>query len=315
MGKYKELKPEGLKRYSIADRGSKVDQGIFAQPSRSGEFADSFLNSLPSILKARDFALLIEHLKQARAESRPIIWLMGAHVIKCGLNPLIIDLLRDGWVSLIGLNGAGVIHDTELALYGSTSEEVGETLKDGSFGMVIETNDFINEAVTAGYRDLSLPGYGEAMGQALKKARPRYENNCLLTAAFDRDVPVTVHVGIGTDINHPHPTADGAAIGTLSLRDFRILAHVLTGLKGGVVLHWGSTVILPEVFLKALSYVRNLGYPAFDFTTANFDMIQHYRPNVNVVNRPTQDNGQGYSFTGHHEIMLPLLASVLKNIS
>ncbi|MBN2542480.1 hypothetical protein JXI42_06405 [bacterium] len=314
MGKYDELKPEGLKRYSIKQRESKVHISDMGSPPKNWGHFQEFAESLPKILKAKDLADLTQSTKKARDEGRKIMWFIGAHVIKCGLSPILIDLIENGWVSSLSMNGAGVIHDSELTLFGQTSEDVGKSLKDGSFGMVEETNDFINDAISAGFKDNSNPGYGETIAKALLETDPPHAEASLLIACFKKGIPVTVHVAIGTDINHPHASANGAAIGELTLRDFRILANQVSKLEGGIVLNWGSAVILPEVFLKALTYARNLGYNVFNFDAANFDMIHQYRPNMNIVKRPTDGSGKGYEFTGHHEIMLPLFAAILKSM-
>jgi len=236
--------------------------------------------------------------------------MLGAHVIKCGLSPIIIDLMEKGIITTIATNGAGTIHDTELACCGKTSEDVEENLKNGTFGMASETADIINNTISEGKSgDL---GFGELLGKRLSEKDIPYRNFSILSAGYRLRIPVTVHVAIGTEIVHQHPSADGEAIGKLSLKDFRIFANNLKNLEGGVVFNIGSAVILPEVFLKALTVVKNLGYKVENFTAVNIDMIQHYRPKVNVVERPTAQGGKGIIITGHHEFMIPLLAAALK---
>jgi hypothetical protein len=261
-------------------------------------------------LVARDLKSLASDIVRAHRQRKPVVFMMGAHVIKVGLSPLLIDLMECGIITAIALNGAGIIHDSELALFGITSEDVAANLFDGTFGMAKETGEFLNNAVKQGRND-GL-GLGESVGKSLLEANAPNLSVSIVAKAYQMGIPVTVHVGVGTDIIHQQPSADGAAIGELSHRDFKILARHLTDLDGGVVLNIGSAVVLPEVFLKALTVARNLGYPCKTFTTANFDMIQHYRPRLNVVTRPTMGGGQGYTFTGHHEIMIPLLAAGIK---
>ena len=239
---------------------------------------------------------------------------MGAHVIKCGLSPLIIQLMEVGVIKCLALNGAGIIHDTEVSNWGITSEDVAEALNDGSFGMVKETAEFINSALEIG-KKLKL-GFGEAVGKKICESDAAYKQLSILSCGFKKKVPITVHVAIGTDILHQHPGTNGATIGELSHRDFKIFCSQVAKLtEGSVVINFGSAVVLPEVFLKALTVARNLGHNAHGFTTANFDMLRHYRPQVNVVQRPTQTGGKGFQFTGHHEIMIPLLvAGILEGI-
>jgi len=240
--------------------------------------------------------------------------MMGAHVIKVGCSTILIDFIKRNIVTAVAMNSAAAIHDVETAMWGVTSEDVAENLMDGSFGMWTETGEFINGVLTKTFHE-SDAGYGEALGEAIaEKSAPNIEYS-ILAAGIAANVPVTVHTAIGTDIIHQQPTMNGAATGELSFRDFRTLCGVVSELiDGGVVLNFGSAVILPEVFLKALTVVRNLGHKAKGFVTVNFDMIQHYRPRVNVVQRPTQDGGTGYSITGHHEIMIPLLAAAIKDV-
>jgi hypothetical protein len=310
MGKYEEIDLSKLKRYSARDRFSKVTSEIFAKPPCKIEGLKEFVDSLPKVLKANELRMLVEDIVRARSEKREIILTMGAHPIKCGLSPVIIDLMSNGFITCLATNGASIIHDTEIAFFGATSEEVDSAIKDGSFGMAGDTADFINNAVKEGQKE-SL-GFGEAVGKRILFSDAMHIDKSISAQAYRLGIPLTVHVAIGTDIIHPHPSADGSAIGELSLRDFRILTKVISRLEGGVLINFGSTVVMPEVFLKALSTVRNLGHNVYHFTTANFDMVQHYRPNRNIVERPTNCGGKGYTFTGHHEIMLPLLAALIK---
>ena len=283
----------------------------FASASQSGQSFASFFDALPNILKATDLKRLVELIVKAHEKGKPILVMMGAHVIKCGLNPIIIDLMRSGIISGLALNGAGAIHDSELAFWGTTSEDVAEGLADGSFGMARETGKILNDTIAAAKG--SGMGFGEALGKRIAAESPKFVQYSLLATGYELGVPVTVHVGIGTDIVHQQPNADGAAIGELSYRDFKIFANNVSQLgDGGVALLFGSSVLLPEVFLKALTIARNLGHPAHNFTTANFDMLPHYRPRVNVVERPVLTGGQGFQFIGHHEIMIPLLAAAIK---
>ena len=304
---YNEIDLNAIKTYSINERKSKVNISEFAKCSKKGQSFSQFFDSLPNILKSKDLLALIDDIIAAINNDKPIIIMMGAHVIKCGLNPLLIRFIELGIINCIALNGAGVIHDTELAYWGNTSEDVGQALNDGSFGMVQETPATINNALSEG-RKYKL-GFGEAVGRKISEdEKCIYKQNSLLMNAYKHKIPITVHVAIGTDIIHQHGNSDGATIGELSHRDFKIFCNQIKDLgNGGVLLNFGSAVILPEVFLKALTVVRNLGYDTHKFSTANFDMLQHYRPRVNVLNRPTQTGGRAYQFTGHHEIMIPLL--------
>lgn len=295
-----------VKTYSIKKRPSKVKRGSFAVVSRKGGSFPGFLDSLPDILKAGDFKNIVRAIIKARRKSRAVILMMGAHVIKCGLNPLVIDLIRRKIVTAVVFNGAGIIHDFEIAYQGSTSEDVCASLKNGSFGMGRETAEFINNAVNEGSKE-GL-GLGEAVGRAIAMGNLKYKRQSILFNSYKENIPLSVHVAIGTDIIHQHPSFEASAAGEASYRDFLMLVKSVSELGGaGVVLNFGSAVILPEVFLKALNLARNLGARVKDFTAANFDMIYHYRPAVNVVQRPTFGSGKGYYITGHHEIMFPLL--------
>ena len=318
MSKYSEkpLSFDGLKTVPIADRGGKVRVEDFARPFEKGGSFQQLVESFPGILAGEAFRGVVAALKRARAEKRAILWGMGGHVIKCGLGDVLLDLMRRGWVSAFVMNGAASIHDFEIAIAGNTSEDVEAVLPDGRFGAAEETGREMNTAISAGNRD-GL-GMGESLGRHLEKlANFAFSAHSVLAGAYGASVPVTVHVAIGTDTPHTHPHADGAAIGATSHRDFQLLCALVRKLdKGGVYLNLGSAVVLPEVFLKAVSVVRNLGYPLAEFTTANFDFLQHYRPRVNVVERPhVRSGGHGFAITGHHEIMIPLLAAALVELS
>lgn len=268
-----------------------------------------WLESLPRILAGKDLLEIRDRMVHAVSSNRTIILAMGAHAIKVGLNPIIIDLLDRGIIKGLAMNGACIIHDAELAMAGKTSEDVAAEIGAGRFGMAEETGRFLNEAISEGAeKDLGL---GESVGAMLIREDFPFNRHSLLARAYELDIPVTVHVAMGTDIIHFHPSADGASIGKTSHNDFRIFSGLVSELEGGVFINLGSAVIMPEVFLKALSLVRNLGHEVKDFTTVNMDFIQHYRPMTNVVHRPTMDGGKGFSLTGHHEIMFPLLAAAV----
>jgi hypothetical protein len=299
-----------LETYPLASRKSKVSAEQIGKPAVPGGSFRDFWGSLPDILAGRDLRELVRRLRSARQAERAILWGLGAHVIKVGLSPLLVDLMERGYVQGLALNGAGIIHDFEMAVAGQTSEEVAEGLGAGKFGMAEETGSLLNRAINEGVA--SGLGLGESVGAFLTDLSPPHEKLSLLWNAYRLAIPVTVHVAVGTDIIHMHPQASGEAIGQGSLTDFRLFASVVRGLDGGgVYLNFGSAVLLPEVFLKAVSVVRNLGYPLTDFATANFDFIRHYRPRVNVVERPVTGSGRGFDFVGHHEILMPLLAAAL----
>jgi hypothetical protein len=301
-----------IRSRSIQGRATKVSVEQFGKVYQKDSGLSGWIQSLPKILAGSGFRRVVEALVSARSLKRPIIWGLGAHVIKCGLNPVLIDLMERGFVTALALNGAGAIHDFEIALAGSTSEDVESELETGDFGMSRETAEWMNEAIAQGVGRGN--GLGEAIGSYLDENSNRFPfvNLSLLAAAFHRKVPVTLHVAIGTDTIHIHPSADGSLLGKGSLHDFRLLTSVVRDLNdGGVYLNCGSAVILPEVFLKAVSLVRNLGSPLGKFTTVNLDFLQHYRPHHNVVKRPTRGSGQGIELTGHHELMIPLLAAAL----
>ena len=306
ISRYEEINLENLRTYPMAELSRKVQLSEFAHPFSGDITISQFARALPKILKGADLTEFAENIAKAYTTKKPVIIMHGGHLIKTGLAPLLIDWMDRGILSAIGTNGSSIIHDTELALYGRTSEDVAEGLAEGKFGMVKETADFIN-GVIADHINSKL-GFGEALGKKLTEMNAPYANLSLLCGAYRNSVPMTVHVAIGTDIIHQHPSADGAAIGRASLRDFHIFTRQVARLcEGAVVMNIGSAVIMPEVFLKALSVARNLGYPAHKFSTANFDMLPHYRPTQNVLNRPTLTGGKKYSFTGHHEIQIPLL--------
>ncbi len=304
-----------LETYPLSSRHSKVTVKDFARPLSDDEAksAAALLNTLPNILAVQSLRAVANAIVQAKAKNKAIIWGGGGHVIKTGLAPILIDLMRRGFVSAIALNGSGIIHDFEIALIGSTSEDVDEALGQGAFGMAEETGRMLNDAINAGARDNI--GLGEAVGKMLVEAKPEFGKYSLLHEAYKNKIPVTVHATIGTDIIHLHPNTDGASIGKTSHQDFRLLTSMVRELDGGgVYLNIGSAVTLPEIFLKAVTVVRNLGVPLTTFTTANFDFIQHYRPNTNVVKRPVANGaGKGYSVTGHHELMIPLLVATILN--
>jgi Deoxyhypusine synthase len=302
---------ERVRTYPLASRQSKVRHDLFAKPWSPDSGFSGWIASLPRILAAAELAAVVTAMRRARDGNRAIVWGLGAHVIKTGLAPVIIDLMERGFVSAVALNGAGLIHDFEVALAGATSEDVEANLGPGTFGMAEETGRDLNDAIRDGAaRNLGL---GQAVVEHLARRAPAFAHVSLLSAAGRLGVPVTVHVGIGTDIIHMHPAASGEAIGAASLRDFRYFTSFVAKLEGGVYLNCGSAVMLPEVFLKAVSLVRNRGISLEGITTVNFDFIKNYRSETNVVRRPVAGIGKGYSFTGHHEIMLPLLAAALKS--
>ena len=314
MSIYDDMEPlglEGVNTYPLASRPSKVAVGDFARPFEAGASLRDFLNSLPNILAVQSIREVAARMRRARELGKPVVWGVGGHVVKTGLAPLLIELMRRGFVNGLAANGSVLVHDAEVALVGSTSEDVDATLGAGAFGAAEETGRLLNEAAHDGARD-GL-GLGEALGRALVAAAPKHAELSLLCAAYRARVPFTAHVALGTDIAHFHPLADGAALGATSHTDFRLLAELVRRMSGGgVYLNVGSAVILPEVFLKCVTLVRNLGHPLEDFTTANFDFIQSYRPLTNVVRRPTSGGaGRGFSVTGHHELTIPLLAAEL----
>ena len=309
---YEPLDFAKLKTVSIHARGGKVRTVDFARVYEKGSGLEGLLTSLPRILAADSFRAVIDRLKEAREKQRQIIWGIGGHVIKCGLAPVLVDLARRGFATAFSMNGAASIHDFEIAIAGCTSEDVEAVLPDGSFGSAEETGREMNVAIAEGLT--RAIGMGQALGRKLDTiAKPEHAADSLLLQCYRGDIPVTVHVAVGTDTPHTHPAVNPSAIGIGTHYDFRLFCSIVRGLdEGGVYLNVGSAVVMPEVFLKAVSVVRNLGYPLANFTTANFDFLQHYRPKANVVDRPHANaGGKGYSITGHHELTIPLLAAAL----
>jgi hypothetical protein len=306
---YEEFDLSGVRTYPLASRESKVNATDFAQPVQSGGTVASFLDALPNVLAAADLKAIVAAIVDAKRNGGGVLWGIGAHVIKTGLAPVLIDLMERGFVSGVATNGATVIHDFEVALGGSTSEDVDQALGPGQFGMADETgrllNGAINDGVAAGL------GIGQSVARFLHDRQPQHAKSSVLAAAARLDIPVTVHVAIGTDIIHMHPAASGAALGEGSLRDFRYLVASIARLERGVYLNCGSAVILPEVFLKGVALARNQGAALAGLTTVNMDFARMYRPQTNVVTRPTAGIGTGYTLIGHHEIMIPLLAAAL----
>jgi len=288
--------------YSLAERTNKVSIADFVTLKQ--EFSlQGFLDSLPTQLAGKDFRQLLRNWAAALKRASPVILMMGAHVIKCGLSPMVIDLIRRGYITAVAFNGAGAIHDFEIGYQGATSEEVSDGLKTGNFGMAEETGRLINLC----WQEHGASGAGYALGRLIATSDYPYRDQSILAAAYQAEIPLTVHIALGTDIIHQHPTASGEAIGQASFLDFKRFISVVQKLQGGVLINFGSAVILPEVFLKALTTARNCGQVVNDFTTANFDMIYHYRPRVNVVNRPTETGGDGFNFIGQHELLFPLV--------
>jgi deoxyhypusine synthase len=311
--KFPPLDFSKVRTYSVRKRLSKVQSSLLGKKVAKGATFRSFIRGLPDILAAQNLKMIAAKIAECHRKDKTVLLGMGAHPIKVGLSPLIIDFMERGIIDAIAFNGAGVIHDFELAYMGETSEDVAATLKDGSFGMGEETGAFINQSISDGARQAL--GVGAAVGQAIIKNRLPHRKLSILAAAFRLGIPVTCHIAIGTDIIHMHPKADGKAIGDCSLRDFRTLTEVVATLGRGVYLNFGSAVVLPEVFLKAVNLARNLGHRVENLTTVNLDFLQHYRPLTNVVNRPTLQSGKGYHLTGHMEIMVPLLfAAVLDQL-
>ena len=304
-----------LSTIPIAERGGKVRLEHMGSAPAEGLSLSGWLDRLPKVLAAESLRGVVAALVLARTNGRAMIWGIGGHVVKCGLAPVIVDLMDRGYITALAMNGAASIHDFEIGLAGQTSEDVEAVLPDGRFGSAEETGREMNQAIQAAHA--KGLGMGEALGERLEAlAKPEFAPACILLQAWRRKIPVTVHVAVGTDTPHTHPDADGAAIGAATHHDFRLFGSLVRDLnEGGVYLNVGSAVVLPEVFLKAVSAVRNLGYPLAGFTTVNFDFLQHYRPRVNVVERPhAQSGGQGYSITGHHEILIPLLAGILADL-
>jgi hypothetical protein len=305
----KPLNLDHVKLVSVKRKEHKVQETFFAKPWKKGGPLSSFLKSLPEILAGKELREVVERIAQAVQGKRTVLLGMGAHPVKVGLNPILIDWMERGVLKGIGMNGATMIHDMELAMIGRTSEEVGKELSGGTFGMVKETQETINDAIQKGA--VQGLGIGEALGREILKGRFPFKRLSLLAAGQRLGIPITVHVAIGTDITHMGPSADGAAIGQGSLQDFRTFAALVSRLDRGVFINLGSAVIMPEVFLKALALSRNLGHRLTNMTTVNMDFINHYRPSMNVVKRPTLKGGKGYTLLGHHEIMFPLLAAAV----
>jgi len=299
-----------IRTYPLRERTNKVGVAAFASPHRAGITFAQWIAHLPKFLAASDLLTLRDRIVTAVRERRPVLLMMGAHPIKVGLNPILVDQMRAGVISAVAFNGAGGIHDFELAYQGGTSEDVQSGLDDGTFGMVEETGRLMNAALESGVAQ-GL-GAGRALGEAILKAGYPHRDLSILHTGVEQNIPVTCHIAIGTDILHQHPTADGAILGEATHLDFQRLASVIARLEGGVVLNVGSAVVMPEVFLKALTVARNLGHTVSHFTAANFDMLRHYRPLENIVRRPTRLGGEGYSITGHHEIMIPLLFAAVR---
>jgi hypothetical protein len=298
-----------IRTYPIRERPSKVHSDELAHVWKAGGSFGQFLDSLPHILVGNDFRAIVDATVAAVRNQRPVVVMMGAHTIKCGLNPIFIDLIQRGFLSAIAFNGAGAIHDFEFAYIGETSEDVQRGLDDGSFGMIDETGRLMNQALATGVKQ-GL-GAGRALGESIVTGQFRNRELSILHQSVVSNVPATVHIAIGTDIIHQHPTADGSVLGEASYLDFQKFAAVVAQLEGGIVLNIGSAVIMPEVFLKALTIARNLGHTIDNLTTVTFDMIRHYRPSENVVRRPTHKGGHGYYLVGHHELLVPLWAAAV----
>jgi hypothetical protein len=308
--KFPPLDPAKVTTYPLDQRKSKITADVLGSVWQPGGRFRDFLVSLPQTLAAADLREIVQRIALAVKAQRPVVLGMGAHPIKVGLSPLIIDLLERGVVSAVAMNGAGIIHDFEMAYQGQTSEDVAQALADGSFGMARETGGFLNEAIRVGVRE-NGGGLGHAVGAKILADQLPYGQLSILATCVRLAVPACVHVTVGADIIHMHPQTDGAAIGEGSLRDFYRLAGVVAQLEGGVFLNLGSAVVIPEVFLKALSLARNLGHTVKDFTTVDLDFIRQYRPTMNIVTRPTLGGGRGFQLTGHHEIMFPLLCAAV----
>lgn len=306
---YEEFDLSRVRTYPLKSRKNKVTASDFARPVPPTATIGQFLDALPNILAAAELKLVVNAIVEAKRHERGIVWGLGAHVIKTGLGPILVGLMERGFVSAIAVNGASIIHDFEVALAGATSEDVDEALGPGKFGMADETGRLLNAAINQGVA--AGQGIGQAVSQFLFAREPQFARQSILATAARLGIPVTVHVAVGTDIIHMHPAASGQAIGEGSLRDFRYFVSNVARLEGGVYLNCGSAVVLPEVFLKAVALARNHGLPLTGLTTVNLDFVRQYRPQTNVVTRPTKDTGHGYSFVGHHEIMIPLLAAAL----
>ena len=311
---YEEIDLSGIRTYPLDSRRSKARVDDFARPVEPGVSFQTWFESLPAILGAKDVRRVVEAIAKAHRGGHGVVWGIGAHVIKTGVSPILIDLLRRGYVSALALNGAGIIHDFEVALSGGTSEDVDEALGPGRFGMADETGRQLNEAIAGA--SARQWGLGQAVGAYLAALQPPYADSSLAVAAHRLGIPLTVHVALGTDIIHMHPSASGAAIGEASLRDFRYFASSVVRLAGGVYLNCGSAVVLPEIFLKAVALARNQGAALEGMTTVNIDFMRMYRPQTNVVTRPVAGtSGTGISLIGHHEVLIPLIAAAVISVA
>ncbi len=308
------IKLDNVTTYSIHDRKSLVNVDSFAKTHTKNQSFSNFLDSLPLILAGKDLRSIVHAVSDAAKNKKQVCFGMGGHVIKVGLNPVLIDLMQKNIITLIAMNGSGIIHDLEIAMTGKTSEDVAASLDQGQFGMARETAEFLNNAINNAAGESK--GLGLSVGELINKENLKFKEKSLLAMGAELNIPVTVHVAIGTDIIHMHPGFNAAACGETSHTDFKIFTSSIAKLEKGVFINAGSAVILPEVFLKALTLARNLGYTPDNFTTINLDFIRHYRPMTNVVNRPTQSGGKGYSLVGHHEILIPLIAAgVVESLS
>ncbi|MBI5373851.1 MAG: hypothetical protein HZA77_00340 [Candidatus Schekmanbacteria bacterium] len=303
------VNPKPVKKYSLKERKNLVTLKNFAE-IKKGNSIPALLGSFPDVLGARDFKFLVDNISNSVRKGKPVCLAMGAHVIKCGLSPFIISLIENGVINSVSMNGAGAIHDYEISLAGGTSEDVAEGLEEGEFGMSLETAEGLSRGAELGAE--KKIGFGMALGKIIEEDKNRYRNMSILAAAARKKIPATIHVALGTDIVHMDPLADGRLIGEASLQDFRIIADHVAKLDGGVWINMGSSVILPEVFLKALTLCRNRGYKVKNFITANIDMISHYRPLTNVVRRPTLKSGKGINLIAQYEILFPLLYFALR---
>ncbi|HUF04065.1 MAG TPA: hypothetical protein VMM38_07805 [Aridibacter sp.] len=316
MSIYEDLEPaefDEIETYDLFDRPSKVSLEDFAKPLGAGATVRDLIGSLPKILAGGQLPELASRIVEAKRAGKPVIWGLGGHVIKTGLSPILIDLADRGFLTAVAVNGSVLVHDSEIAIAGSTSEDVDATLGKGGFGAARQTGEMLNRAAERA-KDEST-GLGEAVGSELSRMEPEHREYSLLCACYERKIPVTAHLTIGADIGHFHPGVNGAALGEATHRDFRLICSIVRKMNGGgVYLNFGSAVVLPEIFLKAVTVTRNLGNPLEGITTANFDFIQHYRPLTNVVRRPTADGaGKGFAITGHHELNLPFLAAAIKS--
>jgi deoxyhypusine synthase len=309
MKHYKPVSLKGVKTHAIDKRKSKVSLSVLSCPYEKGDTLKTFLDKLPGILAVNDFRAVAQAIVKARKHNKPVMLGMGAHPIKVGLSPLIIDLIQKNFITAIATNGACIVHDFELSFIGRTSEDVARELCSGTFGMARETGKYLNKAIKEGRK--KGYGIGRSVGEMIYRSTYQFREKSIFAHAYKHGIPATVHVAIGTDIIHMHPEADGSAIGEGSFRDFRLFTSVVSDLDGGVYINLGSAVVMPEVFLKALTIARNLGHKVQNITSVNMDFIQHYRPGENVLRRPTMGKGAGYALTGHHEIMFPLLTAAI----